>query len=175
MYVRFRLSVPSGVIPPEICTTMKRGNNVQKVPAACSHFHLKKIIKNVSCRSDFKKRTSILARTVPRWIRLGGVLSILSYRSDMSQAPMPASECSARDISDSFVRLSVGLEEADDLTADPNDALQIAGPMRGRLSARFPIRLRTASESVCVGRSSTLAARFRSARHFRRFATPSPR
>jgi cystathionine beta-lyase len=51
-------------------------------------------------------------------VSLGGVESILSYPAKMSHAAMPPAERAARGISDTLVRLSVGLEEADDLIAD---------------------------------------------------------
>ncbi len=51
-------------------------------------------------------------------VSLGGVESILSYPAKMSHAAMPPSERDARGISDTLVRLSVGLEDVDDLIAD---------------------------------------------------------
>jgi cysteine-S-conjugate beta-lyase len=48
-------------------------------------------------------------------VSLGGVESILSYPSRMSHAAMPPAERGIRGISDSLVRLSVGLESDDDL------------------------------------------------------------
>jgi len=51
-------------------------------------------------------------------VSLGGVESILSYPAKMSHAAMPAAERAARGISDTLVRLSVGLEDPDDLMAD---------------------------------------------------------
>jgi cystathionine beta-lyase len=51
-------------------------------------------------------------------VSLGGVESILSYPAKMSHAAMPAAEREARGIKDTLVRLSVGLEDADDLIAD---------------------------------------------------------
>ncbi len=48
-------------------------------------------------------------------VSLGGVESILSYPARMSHAAMPPHERAIRGISDSLVRLSVGLEAADDL------------------------------------------------------------
>jgi cystathionine beta-lyase len=48
-------------------------------------------------------------------VSLGGVESILSYPAKMSHAAMPSEERALRGISDSLVRLSVGLESADDL------------------------------------------------------------
>ncbi len=51
-------------------------------------------------------------------VSLGGVESILSYPAKMSHAAMPPSERASRGISDTLVRLSVGLEDTDDLIAD---------------------------------------------------------
>ncbi|HEY6871539.1 MAG TPA: aminotransferase class I/II-fold pyridoxal phosphate-dependent enzyme [Geobacteraceae bacterium] len=51
-------------------------------------------------------------------VSLGGVESILSYPARMSHAAMPQEERAARGITDTLVRLSVGLEDADDLIAD---------------------------------------------------------
>jgi cysteine-S-conjugate beta-lyase len=51
-------------------------------------------------------------------VSLGGVESILSYPAKMSHAAMPKEERAARGITDTLVRLSVGLEDADDLIAD---------------------------------------------------------
>lgn len=51
-------------------------------------------------------------------VSLGGVESILSYPARMSHAAMPAEERAQRGITDTLVRLSVGLEDVDDLIAD---------------------------------------------------------
>ncbi|GAB7027105.1 trans-sulfuration enzyme family protein [Geotalea toluenoxydans] len=51
-------------------------------------------------------------------VSLGGVESIISYPPKMSHAAMPAEERAARGITDNLVRLSVGLEETEDLIAD---------------------------------------------------------
>ena len=59
-------------------------------------------------------------------VSLGGVESILSYPATMSHAAMPAGERAARGITDGLVRLSVGLEAADDLIADVEQALEKA-------------------------------------------------
>ena len=56
-------------------------------------------------------------------VSLGGVESILSYPPMMSHAAMPRAERLARGINDGLVRLSVGLEDGDDLTADLAQAL----------------------------------------------------
>ena len=53
-------------------------------------------------------------------VSLGGVESILSWPARMSHAAMPQAERSARGISDNLVRLSVGLEDPDDLIEDLN-------------------------------------------------------
>jgi len=56
-------------------------------------------------------------------VSLGGVESILSYPATMSHAAMPREERLSRGITDGLVRLSVGLESVDDLTADLSAAL----------------------------------------------------
>jgi cystathionine beta-lyase/cystathionine gamma-synthase len=57
-------------------------------------------------------------------VSLGGVESILSYPATMSHAAMPRAERLARGITDSLIRLSVGLESAEDLMADIDAALE---------------------------------------------------
>lgn len=57
-------------------------------------------------------------------VSLGGVESILSYPAMMSHAAMPPPERLARGITDGLVRLSVGLEMAEDLMADLDSALK---------------------------------------------------
>jgi cystathionine beta-lyase len=57
-------------------------------------------------------------------VSLGGVESILSYPAMMSHAAMPRPERLARGITDGLVRLSVGLETAEDLIADLDSALK---------------------------------------------------
>ncbi len=51
-------------------------------------------------------------------VSLGGVESIISYPAKMSHAAMPREERQARGITDTLVRLSVGLEEVEDLISD---------------------------------------------------------
>lgn len=51
-------------------------------------------------------------------VSLGGVESIISYPARMSHAAMPPAERAARGIGDTLVRLSVGLEDVDDLMAE---------------------------------------------------------
>ncbi len=54
---------------------------------------------------------------------LGGVESLCSHPATMTHASIPRSVREARGISDSLVRLSVGLEDIDDLMADVRNAL----------------------------------------------------
>ncbi|MFY0545214.1 aminotransferase class I/II-fold pyridoxal phosphate-dependent enzyme [Brevibacillus sp. H7] len=56
-------------------------------------------------------------------VSLGAVETILSYPAMMSHASMPAEERLKRGITDGLIRLSVGLEETDDLIRDLEQAL----------------------------------------------------
>lgn len=57
--------------------------------------------------------------TIPVFaVSLGAVESILSYPAKMSHAAMTKNERDSRGITDGLLRLSVGLEDADDLIAD---------------------------------------------------------
>src|SRR5512136_960412 len=74
---------------------------------------------------SFKLESLALTRAVLEGVRmaafavsLGGVESIISYPARMSHAAMPPQEREARGVTDTLVRLSVGLEEAEDLIAD---------------------------------------------------------
>lgn len=58
-------------------------------------------------------------------VSLGGVESILSYPAKMSHAAMPPEEREKRGIRDGLLRLSVGLEAADDLIADFDRAFSL--------------------------------------------------
>ncbi len=58
-------------------------------------------------------------------VSLGGVESIISYPAKMSHASMPPGERLKRGITDTLVRLSPGLEDADDLIEDIEKALNI--------------------------------------------------
>lgn len=57
-------------------------------------------------------------------VSLGGVESILSYPATMSHAAMPPKERQERGIGDGLMRLSVGLEDAEDLIVDLEQALR---------------------------------------------------
>jgi cystathionine beta-lyase len=56
-------------------------------------------------------------------VSLGGVESIISYPAKMSHAAMPPHEREARGVTDTLVRLSVGLEDSEDLIADLDKAM----------------------------------------------------
>ncbi|MBC8017266.1 MAG: aminotransferase class I/II-fold pyridoxal phosphate-dependent enzyme [Verrucomicrobia bacterium] len=56
-------------------------------------------------------------------VSLGGVESIISYPARMSHASVPAAERLRKGITDTLVRLSVGLEDPDDLIADLEQAM----------------------------------------------------
>ena len=56
-------------------------------------------------------------------VSLGGVESIISYPARMSHASVPAEERLRKGITDTLVRLSVGLEDPDDLIADLQQAM----------------------------------------------------
>ncbi|WLR57161.1 cystathionine beta-lyase [Mesobacillus subterraneus] len=62
-------------------------------------------------------------------VSLGAVESILSYPAKMSHAAMPPEERQKRGIGDGLLRLSVGLESADDLIADIEQALNCIGTL----------------------------------------------
>lgn len=68
-------------------------------------------------------------------VSLGAVESILSYPSRMSHAAMPKEEREQRGITDGLVRLSVGLEDLDDLVNDFEQGLKAANRLvkAGRL------------------------------------------
>ncbi len=55
---------------------------------------------------------------------LGGVESLISHPASMTHASVPLEERLAAGLSDSLVRLSVGVEDLDDLTADLGRALR---------------------------------------------------
>jgi len=58
-------------------------------------------------------------------VSLGGVESIISYPARMSHAAMPPHEREARGVTDTLVRLSVGLEDAEDLIADLDRVINV--------------------------------------------------
>ena len=57
-------------------------------------------------------------------VSLGGVETIASYPVRMSHASIPAPERERLGITDTLIRISVGLEDPEDLIADFDEALQ---------------------------------------------------
>jgi len=72
----------------------------------------------------FAERTRIFALAES----LGGVESLISHPATMTHASVPPAMREVMGLSDSLVRLSVGLEDPDDLVADLAQALTAAGP-----------------------------------------------
>jgi len=73
--------------------------------------------------TDTAERALALMKKVKLWsvaVSLGGVESILSYPARMSHAAIPAKERERLGITDNLIRLSVGLEEPEDLMEDLN-------------------------------------------------------
>ncbi len=54
---------------------------------------------------------------------LGGVETLISHPASMTHASVPAERRQAMGLTDSLVRISVGIEDADDLIADLTQAL----------------------------------------------------
>lgn len=54
---------------------------------------------------------------------LGGVESLIGHPASMTHASIPREERIANGLVDSLIRLSVGIEDADDLIADMEQAL----------------------------------------------------
>jgi cystathionine beta-lyase len=86
---------------------------------------------------ELSMRTFVENAKIPVFaVSLGAVESILSYPAKMSHAAMPASEREQRGITDSLLRLSVGLESADDIIEDFKAALSAAGKTKHSILQR---------------------------------------
>jgi cystathionine beta-lyase/cystathionine gamma-synthase len=75
----------------------------------------------VSVKFDTVERAIRIMKRVKLWnvaVSLGGVESILSYPSKMSHSAIPPEERKLLGITDNLVRLSVGLEDVEDLIDD---------------------------------------------------------
>lgn len=93
-------------------------NRQAKGPGAVLSFEL----ENESLFKDFVENVKLPVFAVS----LGGVESILSYPTKMSHAAMPESERQKRGISNTLLRLSVGLESAEDIIKDFSNAFEVA-------------------------------------------------
>src|SRR4029079_12955036 len=90
---------------------------------------------------------------------LGGVESLIAHPATMTHASMDAEARSAAGTSDSLVRLSVGIESAEDLVRDLTDALDEVVKVSGvaRRSATVEVGVSRHSEAagsvvLCAGR-----------------------
>jgi cystathionine beta-lyase/cystathionine gamma-synthase len=54
---------------------------------------------------------------------LGGVESLINHPASMTHASIPKEERTKSGLSDSLIRLSIGVEDAEDLVADLDQAL----------------------------------------------------
>jgi cystathionine beta-lyase/cystathionine gamma-synthase len=75
----------------------------------------------LSFKTDTVERARQIMKKVKVWfvaVSLGGVESILSYPVKMSHASIPPLERERLGITDNLIRLSVGLEDVDDLIQD---------------------------------------------------------
>ena len=86
---------------------------------------------------------------------LGGVESLVAHPATMTHASMDADARAAAGISDSLVRLSVGIESADDLVADVTGALdavaRAAGLSRSRATVSVDVHDTTPADVVVLG------------------------
>jgi cystathionine gamma-synthase/cystathionine gamma-lyase len=62
---------------------------------------------------------------------LGGVESLISHPGRMTHGSIPAAERERRGISDGLLRLSVGIEDPEDLLTDVREALEATADIRG--------------------------------------------
>ena len=81
---------------------------------------------------SFKVRSAELAQAVLGRLKLiafaeslGGVESLLTYPKVQTHAEMPEELMKATGLDDKLLRLSVGLEDAEDLIADLDQALNV--------------------------------------------------
>lgn len=74
-----------------------------------------------------------LAKLAPS---LGGVETLVSEPRHTSHAAMTAAERAAQGIGDGFIRISLGIEDADDIIADLERALKLASERKGGAEAR---------------------------------------
>src|SRR5438445_630458 len=77
------------------------------------------LLKDPSRAMDFLKRLEVLTLAES----LGGVETLIEHPASMTHASLPPREREVRGISDALVRLSVGIEDAEDLIEDLGRAL----------------------------------------------------
>ena len=79
----------------------------------------------VSFVADSVERAYAIMKNVHYWsvaVSLGGVESILSFPAGMSHASIPENERMSMGITSALLRLSIGLEDVDDLMEDLEQA-----------------------------------------------------
>jgi cystathionine beta-lyase len=74
---------------------------------------------NIDAALEVLKKTTLFALAES----LGGVESLIGHPATMTHASIPQEDRLARGLSDSLIRLSVGIEDADDLIADLTQAI----------------------------------------------------
>ena len=80
-----------------------------------------------------KKKAEIVTNSVKIFIRavsLGGVESLIEHPASMTHFMVPKDEREKRGISDGLIRLSVGIENVEDLILDLENALNKAGVLK---------------------------------------------
>jgi len=80
-------------------------------------------LKNESMETAFKVMSSTKIFALAE--SLGGVESLINHPASMTHASIPREERIKNGLSDSLIRLSVGIEDAEDLIADLEQALSL--------------------------------------------------
>ncbi|HTV02152.1 MAG TPA: cystathionine gamma-synthase [Luteitalea sp.] len=100
------------------------------LPSHPQHALAQKQMRGYTGMVSFDAGTLDGARTVLERVRLfalaeslGGVESLISHPASMTHASVPADRRAALGVTDSLVRISVGIEDIDDLLADLDQAL----------------------------------------------------
>jgi cystathionine gamma-lyase len=84
-------------------------------------------IISVVLKGDLARARAVLERVQLFTLAesLGGVESLIEHPAIMTHASIPPEQRAALGLSDSLIRLSVGIEDVDDLISDLEDALKI--------------------------------------------------
>jgi cystathionine beta-lyase len=76
---------------------------------------------------DTSRKVVESLKLFPITVSFGGLQSSVSLPGRMSHASVPAHVAAQRQLPTDLIRLSIGIEDADDLIADLEEALQVAG------------------------------------------------